>query len=386
MKTGGDGEVLEEQAKGRAFENFRALSGTPNIGECDTLIRNMAQLFSHVSERCDDEQVAQYDEVLCQLADLVETEARAHVARLLAPLDRAPGTVVVKLANDEIEVARPLLEFSNVLSDDDLIDIIQNLTEDHRVAIAGRKTVTDRVGGAIVTHGQQPSLRRLVSNENAQLGEHTMPTLMKRVSEVPELAAELRMRTDIDWEAVRGQIDDAGRKVMQELGLGTPSTSTISGRASAVVYNRLKNRAGFDAQEWKIAWNQVKALNDRKRLDPRAIERFARFGYGHHTAAGLTLMLNVRPDVVVKWLANQDYVAVTVAARALGMSPELFENVVAVMPWRDLPGREDRENVRRRFEALSPAEARGIFDLWRAHSFRRRGEPPKEPAKVAGAA
>jgi hypothetical protein len=225
-----------------------------------------------------------------------------------------------------------------------------------------------------------------VSNENAQLGEHTMPTLMKRVSEVPELAAELRMRTDIDWEAVRGQIDDAGRKVMQELGLGTPSTSTISGRASAVVYNRLKNRAGFDAQEWKIAWNQVKALNDRKRLDPRAIERFARFGYGHHTAAGLTLMLNVRPDVVVKWLANQDYVAVTVAARALGMSPELFENVVAVMPWRDLPGREDRENVRRRFEALSPAEARGIFDLWRAHSFRRRGEPPKEPAKVAGAA
>ncbi|MEX0860635.1 MAG: DUF2336 domain-containing protein, partial [Cucumibacter sp.] len=130
-------------------------------------------------------------------------------------------------------------------------------------------------------------------------------------------------------------------------------------------------------------------LNDRKRLDPRAIERFARFGYGHHTASGLTLMLNVRPEIVVKWLANQDYVALTVAARALGMSPDLFENVVAVMPWRDLPSREDRVNVRRRFEALSAAEARGIFDLWRAHSFRRRGEPPKEPAqpaRVAGAA
>ena len=42
---------------------------------------------------CDDEQVAQYDEVLCQLAELVEAEARAHVAKLLAPLDRAPGNV-----------------------------------------------------------------------------------------------------------------------------------------------------------------------------------------------------------------------------------------------------------------------------------------------------
>lgn len=379
--------MLEEQAKARAFENFRALSGTPNIGECDALIRNMAQLFSHVSNRCDDEQVAQYDEVLCQLADLVESEARAHVAGLLAPLDRAPGTVVVKLANDEIEVARPLLEFSNVLSDDDLIDIVQNLTEEHRVAIAGRKRVTDRVGGAIVEHGQEASVRRLVNNEDAEMGVETVPRLVKRAKDDPSLAPELRMRTDIDWNAIRGEIDEVGVKLMAELGLGgqEPDDAAV-GKINAVVYNRIKNRAGFDAQEWKIAWNQVKALNDRKRLDPRAIERFARFGYGHHTAAGLTLMLNVRQEIVVKWLANQDYVAFTVAARALGLPPELFENVVAVMPWRDLPSSEDRENVRKRFEALSAAEARGIFDLWRAHSFRRRGEPASTGGAVAGAA
>ncbi len=40
--------------------------------ERDQLFRNMAQLYSYVSDRCDDEQVAQYDEVLCQLAELVE--------------------------------------------------------------------------------------------------------------------------------------------------------------------------------------------------------------------------------------------------------------------------------------------------------------------------
>jgi uncharacterized membrane protein len=96
----------------------------------------MAQLYSYVSDRCDDEQVAQYDEVLCQLAELVEVEARTHVARLLAPLERAPGNVVNKLANDEIDVAQPLLEFSNVLSDDDLIDIVSTRSEAHRVAIA----------------------------------------------------------------------------------------------------------------------------------------------------------------------------------------------------------------------------------------------------------
>jgi hypothetical protein len=379
--------VLEQQQKGSAFETFRALTGTPNVDECNVLIRNMAQLFTHVSERCDDEQVAQYDEVLCQLADLVEAEARAHVAQLLAPLDRAPGTVVVKLANDAIEVARPLLEFSNVLSDDDLIEIVQNLSEDHRVAIAGREQLTDRVGGAIATHGEEPSMRRLVTNANAQLGEHTLPKLIERVGQIPALAEELRARTDIDWGAVRDQIDEAGHKVLAELGLeGKGEEGAAVNRVNAVVYNRMKNRAGFDAQEWKIAWNQVRALNDRKRLDARAIERFARFGYGHHTAAGLTLMLNVMPEIVVKWLANQDYVALTVAARALGMRPELFENLVAVMPWRDLPSTDERANIRRRFEALSPAEARGIFDLWRAHSFRRRGSETGRPPAAAESA
>ncbi|HCE21220.1 MAG TPA: hypothetical protein DF282_01745, partial [Hyphomonas sp.] len=78
----------------------------------------------------------QYDEVLCQPADIVEVEAREHVAKLLAPLERAPGSVVLRLANDVIEVAASLLEFSQVLSDDDLIDIIEQRSESHRMAIA----------------------------------------------------------------------------------------------------------------------------------------------------------------------------------------------------------------------------------------------------------
>src|SRR5215210_7503382 len=110
------GKTMQELDEGqRAFSTFRVLNGDSNILERDQLFRNMAQLYSYVSDRCDDEQVAQYDEVLCQLAELVEVEARSHVAKLLAPLDRAPGNVVSKLANDEIEVAAPLLEFSNVL-------------------------------------------------------------------------------------------------------------------------------------------------------------------------------------------------------------------------------------------------------------------------------
>ncbi|HEY8594020.1 MAG TPA: DUF2336 domain-containing protein [Devosiaceae bacterium] len=373
-------QEVEENVK--AFTTFRVLNGESDSSERDQLFRNMAQLYAFVSDRCDDEQVSQYDEVLCQLADLVEAEARAHVAKLLAPLDRAPGTVVVKLANDSIEVAQPLLEFSNVLSDDDLIEIVAQKTEGHRVAIAGREKVTDRVGDAIVEHGGAQAVERLVGNRNAELSQSAMRRLVERAAGNEKIAADLRGRTDLDWDAVRGEISAVGGKVLEQLSLvEQPDEKAAVGKVSSVVYNRMRNRAGFSANEWKMAWNQVKALSDRRQLDERALARFARFGYGHHSAAGLTVMLRVAPEVVVKWLATQDYVAMTVAAKALGLAADLFEATFAVMPWRDLPSPADKANVRNRYEALSREEASGIFELWRAHSFRRRS-PGSETASA----
>ena len=362
-----------EEGTTRAFSTFRVLNGDSNIVERDQLFRNMAQLYSYVSDRCDDEQVAQYDGVLCQLAELVESEARAHVAKLLAPLDRAPGNVVVKLANDEIEVAQPLLEFSNVLSDDDLIEIIANQTEAHRVAIAGRTQVPERVGEAIVEHGETASVIKLVRNANAEIGQQALERLAERAASDAAIAADLRGREDLDWKSLGGKIEAVGDRVRETMSRIDPRVDPVTvGKVQAVVYNRMRNRAGFSSQEWKVAYNQVKALSDRKQLDERALIRFARFGYGHHTAAALTMLLRVGPEVFVKWLAMQDYVAITVALRALGIQPDLFEAMIASMPWRDLPSQTDLQNVRRRFEALSKDEAVGIFELWRTHAFRRR--------------
>lgn len=359
----------------RAFSSFRVLNGEDNHSEREQLFRNMAQLFSYVSDRCDDEQVSQYDEVLCQLAALVEVEARAHVAKLLAPLDRAPGTVVVRLANDVIEVAKPLLEFSNVLSDDDLIDIIAGQSEEHRIAIASRTNVPERVGEAIVEHGDRSSVVRLVRNTNAEFDKATLEKLVERATRDAEIAADLRNRPDIDWKSLRGEIDSVASKVLETLGEVDRSRAldpVAAGKVNAVVYNRMRNRAGFSATEWKVAYNQVKALSDRKQLNDRALARFARFGYGHHAAAALTVILSVAPEVFVKWLASQDYVAITVALKAARLQPDMFEAILATLPWRDLPSEADKKMVVSRFEALDIDEAMGIFELWRAHSFRKR--------------
>ncbi len=84
-------------------------------------------------------------------------------------------------------------------------------------------------------------------------------------------------------------------------------------------------------------------------------------------------MLGIQPDVFVKWLASQDYLAFSVALRALGIAPDLFAQLLPIVPWRELPSEADREKAVRDFTALGESEAQDIFELWRAHAFRKRG-------------
>ena len=53
------------------------------------------------------------------------------------------------------------------------------------------------------------------------------------------------------------------------------------------------------------------------------------------------------------------------------------------MPWRDLPTTQDTKMVVSRFEAIEREEAANIFELWRAHSFRKRAATEERMAASA---
>jgi hypothetical protein len=72
----------------------------------------------------------------------VEKEVRQKVAERLSSLKSAPHELTKLLANDAIEIARPILHHSPVLTDTDLIEIVKALTADHRLAIAMRPQVS----------------------------------------------------------------------------------------------------------------------------------------------------------------------------------------------------------------------------------------------------
>src|SRR5215472_17084092 len=77
-------------------------------------------------------------EILRRLTRDVEMAIRIALAERLADDTTAPVELVLLLADDSIEVARPLLLRSPLLGDDDLLRLLAEAGQAHHEAVAGR--------------------------------------------------------------------------------------------------------------------------------------------------------------------------------------------------------------------------------------------------------
>jgi hypothetical protein len=111
-------------------------------------LKRVSDLFATGSSRYSNDEIAVFDDVLLKLAELVETDARARLARRLAPLPDAPPRMVRALARDRaIEVAGPVLRQSERLAEPDLVESASTQGQDHLFAISQRRTLSEECDG-----------------------------------------------------------------------------------------------------------------------------------------------------------------------------------------------------------------------------------------------
>src|SRR6185369_5445361 len=82
-----------------------------------------------------------------------ELRVRLTLSEQLKQCADLPRDVARTLANDVEQVAMPVLEFSTVLTDADLIEIIDSLSRAKQRAIARRQAVSTAVSAALVDQG-----------------------------------------------------------------------------------------------------------------------------------------------------------------------------------------------------------------------------------------
>ena len=117
-------------------------------------------------------------------------------AHLKTTLD-LPHDVALALAKDVDSVALPMLKFSEVLTDEDLIEIVRGQNPAKQVAVAQRSKVSYKVSDALVDTGDENVVAHLVGNEGAQITEKSLDRVMAAHEGSPAVADSLARRANL---------------------------------------------------------------------------------------------------------------------------------------------------------------------------------------------
>lgn len=89
-----------------------------------------------------------------------------------------PHDVALALARDVESVSLPILEFSEILTDVDLISIVKSASGNGQTAIARRATVSPVVADALIDSNNPQAVAMLVRNEGAELSDRHLERVM----------------------------------------------------------------------------------------------------------------------------------------------------------------------------------------------------------------
>ena len=167
------------------------------MGGRKALVTTLNDLFAREESQLNDRELSLISEILDKLLHDFAVAVRRELAERLAKQRSVPPDVIVALANDEIEVARPILLHSILLRDRELIDIIRDRTREHQLAIAMRQIVSEPVSDALVETGDVDVVTKLLRNENAHIAEATLAYLADEARHVDNYQEPLVLRQDL---------------------------------------------------------------------------------------------------------------------------------------------------------------------------------------------
>jgi len=137
------------------------------------------------------------DQILTGLINHVEADVRKKVSVRLSTLKSAPHDLTKLLANDEIEIAKPVLHHSPVLTDQDLIEVIETKTVDHREAIAKRSNVSPDVCAALASAKEPKVVHTMLANMGAAIPREVFGDLVALSEAVESVQIPLVARKDL---------------------------------------------------------------------------------------------------------------------------------------------------------------------------------------------
>lgn len=183
------------------------------------LARKIARLMPDIPKN---ERTAMQERAIALLEKLATDElprVRMIVATEIAGCPTVPLALARRLARDaEIAVCGPILEYSPLLSDEDLIEIIATSeAEGAAAAVARRACVSTSVSDAVVSSRDETAIGELLENKGARIREDTMERVIARAPGFKTWHKPLVVRPELSMRAMRRIATFVSRALVDEL-------------------------------------------------------------------------------------------------------------------------------------------------------------------------
>jgi uncharacterized protein (DUF2336 family) len=179
------------------FNELLGLARDKSVDGRTRLVQIVGDLFFDTDTVLRDTERSIMSDILRQLIHDVEMKVRQVLAERMASEAGAPRDLVSALANDQIEVAHPILTQSTVLQDIELIEIVEHRTFGHQLAIAMRGTVSEAVSNALIETGDVNVIKTLLENDNADISGKAMEYLVEQSEKIDDIQVPLINRSDL---------------------------------------------------------------------------------------------------------------------------------------------------------------------------------------------
>jgi uncharacterized protein (DUF2336 family) len=347
------------------IDDLEAAIANGEIGRRAQTLRRVADLFASGSAQYTDEQIALFDDVMGRLASEIESSARAAFGRSLLTIPNAPPGVIRALAlDDAIEVAGAILSGAEQLDDETLVAGARTKSQDHLLAIAGRRTLAEAVTDVLVERGNQQVAHCAVSNPGAKFSEFGYSTLVKRSAGDGELALRMWARPGIPRQHLLKLFADASESVQRKLEAADHGKADVVRDLLLRAADQVQAQTRDTSAAYVAAQSRVRALHEAGKLDESALRAFAQSGAFDETAIALSIMcdLPIAPveRAIVQWPEQ-----ILVLAKSIGLAWDTVKAILLLQAGTKGSSTHEINQCFARFTKLQPQTARKVLQFYR---------------------
>jgi uncharacterized protein (DUF2336 family) len=275
------------------------------------VLKQLTDLFVSDADRLNEAQISVFDDVFVSLLERTEAATLAHLSATLSGIDRAPRETVRQLAfHDDSAVAAPVLSRSNRLSERDLVEIVNTGSQQHLLAISGRKILNDALTDALIRRGDVNVSNALARNGGACFSECGYATLVGRAERDESLAEKLGLRWDIPATLLRELLAMATDAVRARFLTASRPAPRVKVEGSAVAAEPAT------PIDYTQAQSEVAALNRAGKLNDSMVNRFAVKQAYVKVVAALSFMSEVKIEAIEPLIRSDRLYGLIVACKA----------------------------------------------------------------------